>query len=58
MVAHYESDRVTVHHGDCLDVLRELDTLEQMEMVRYMEPLGEPIGRPEAAESDREAGGV
>jgi DNA modification methylase len=24
-VIHYESDRVTVHHGDCLDVLRELD---------------------------------
>jgi DNA modification methylase len=24
-VTYYESDRVTVHHGDCLDVLRELD---------------------------------
>lgn len=22
---HYRDDRVTVHHGDCLDVLRTLD---------------------------------
>jgi anti-sigma factor RsiW len=41
-----------------LDVLRELDTLEQMEMVRYVEQLGESIGGPETVAPDGEDDGV